>query len=1097
MSNLMDLYMSNVSNTDSGLAQCASENVESNKQNFNSFPANDKVNYQDLPNRCLKFDNKFQFHDNTYGSNDNKLDSGHDCLPNLEKLIHESVSRSTARLLTKNTLKYLDKGLMVKPGGGVSHQFTVVTPKHRENAQSTFLKNKNNDYEEGVGNESEYNDLRLNTAKSRLSTVRLNKVTYEMYKLFNNIKHFQNNTAHNESTEFAPANNLENENENYLNSSSRRLSIETSSLDNLAPISNFTNAFESRLRPNGLQSLSTAYPEDSTNLTYTSLNRFEVDHNQAQLSANLSNLEVKGSEETEFSDDFEASSGDDSRNYETYVSKNQFEVPVDLSAEPVKAQTLEYEEEKKDELDYTLYNSNKGKAESSKPVHESGNGGLNEFQVNNGTEVPEGTNKQKGFNTGYITRVYAPMDRFQSSPVKRAVVVGCNYLGNPDAQLRGCCNDAFVFAQVLVKRFNFDPKNVILLLDSRPSPAYTRNLSQFNNSLISENGFGLDLTRINKSVTERNIYPTKKVSMFGRHLVERNVKHLTLNDNMCLDSVVVPTPVDMLPTRGNIFRSLKWLNFSSSPNDFAVFFFSGHSVQVDDLSGYEGEGYDEALVPSDFQHNGLVTCNDLRCIFQSIGSTCRLNVFFDASNLQTVVGGSSRSGPVKGSMMKGFWPFSEPTGKLSSFECSDSVYKDPNMMNQMTKVKYLPTVEVDSLSSLSDVQLTLDATHGMVNYLVISSSNLKTVSIECLFKPLNLEQTYRQSKSNTNVRDDEVVVHGAFTYTLLLTLLYDRPTRRGGHGVDEVVEGINRKLSQLRRLRLPKLNQTSEVLFYHSSKLPKNTLLFPSTANKSYSTKWTSSLYGFLLPADAWMVLVNHGREKAKEQQMKFERMKTDLITLTNLNNKFFNSNTARTNRDNTNNLNYNEVNDNSTRLKNNKGMVKGTNSNLVEIKIKPVLSGEQKSYQPRTGRSQTNSLNSRVFTRNSGVSGRANLRSKTETVNSPPGLNYGEAMMPNWSETKHDKLMREAVQSHNWYGGCTYSIPMNPKVNNYSQATDYPTMGNHPNVKYSNDTSEYLKYQKPTNPFLYNKLQPVQLYEPITVAMLQQLPTSKSFNVT
>ncbi|EAN31830.1 Caspase domain protein [Theileria parva strain Muguga] len=1108
MSNLMDLYMSNVSNTDSGLAQCASQNVESTEKNFNTFQVKDKVNYQDLADRCLTFDNKFQFDDNSFGSHGNKLDSNDDYPPNLEKLIHESVSRSTARLLTKNTLKYLDKGLMVKPGGGVSHQFTVVTPKHKENTKSTLLKNKNNDdYEEQAGNGSEFDDLSLNTGKSRLSTFRLDKVTYEMYKLFNNIKHFQNNTARSRTPEFSPADYLDKENneKDKLNSSSRRLSIVTSSFDdNVETISNFTNAFESRLRPNGLQSLSTAYPEDSTNLTYNSSNRFDVDHSQDQLSQNLSNLGGKGSDEPEFSDDYGVSPEEESVNYKDFASKNKFEVPVNPGPEQLKASSTEYTEDRSDKLDYVFYNSsNNVKSGGSEPVNNSEKGKFNEFQDEvgrNGTEVPDGNNKQKGFNPSYVTRVYAPMDRFQSAPVKRAVVVGSNYLGNPDAQLRGCCNDAFVFAQVLVRRFNFDPKNVILLLDSRPSPAYTRNLSQYNNSLLSENGFGLDLTRINKSVEERNTYPTKKTSMFGRHLVERNIKHLTLNDNMCLDSVAVPTPVEMFPSRGNIFRSLKWLNFASSPNDLAVFFFSGHSVQVDDLSGYEGEGYDEALVPSDFQQNGLVTCSDLKCLYQSIGSTCRLNVFFDSSNLQTVVGGSSRSGPVKGSMMKGFWPFSEPTGKLSSFECSDSVYKDPNMMNQMTKVKYLPTIEVDSLSSLSDVQLSLDATHGMVNYVVISSSSLKNVSIECLFKPLNLEQFYRQSKVNNNaVRDDEVVVHGAFTYTLLLTLLYDRPTRRGGLGVEEVVDGVNRKLSQLKRLRLPKLNQVSEALFYHSSKLPKNALLFPSYPNKSYSTKWANSLYGFLLPADAWMVLINHGREKAKEQQMKFERMKTDLITLTNLNNKYFNSNTARTNQDN---VNYNEVRNNTeniTRVMSQKVMVNGTSNNLVEIKIKPVLPAGQKVNQPGTGRSQTNNVTSRVFSRNLSVSGRINARSKTATVNSPPGANYGDPRGPNWLETKPEKLIREAVQSHNWYGGCTFSIPMNQNYgfNNYGQATYYPTMGNHPNVRYSNYAKEYFNYQEKPDQFVYNNLQPVQLYEPVTVAMLQQLPTSKSFNVT
>ncbi|CDJ44484.1 hypothetical protein, conserved, partial [Eimeria tenella] len=40
------------------------------------------------------------------------------------------------------------------------------------------------------------------------------------------------------------------------------------------------------------------------------------------------------------------------------------------------------------------------------------------------------------------------------------------------------------------------------------------------------------------------------------------------------------------------------------PGDRLFFYFSGHSTQVDNLSAYEGEGYDEALLPVDFDSLG-------------------------------------------------------------------------------------------------------------------------------------------------------------------------------------------------------------------------------------------------------------------------------------------------------------------------------------------------------------------------------------------------------------------------------------------------------------------------------------------------------------
>eukprot|EP00918_Siedleckia_nematoides_P070025 GHVU01152621.1.p1 GENE.GHVU01152621.1~~GHVU01152621.1.p1 ORF type:complete len:129 (-),score=12.23 GHVU01152621.1:83-469(-) len=46
-------------------------------------------------------------------------------------------------------------------------------------------------------------------------------------------------------------------------------------------------------------------------------------------------------------------------------------------------------------------------------------------------------------------------------------------------------------------------------------------------------------------------------------------------------------------------RALAWLTKETIPGDVLVFYFAGHGVQVDNMSGWEGEGYDEALVPLD------------------------------------------------------------------------------------------------------------------------------------------------------------------------------------------------------------------------------------------------------------------------------------------------------------------------------------------------------------------------------------------------------------------------------------------------------------------------------------------------------------------
>lgn len=47
-------------------------------------------------------------------------------------------------------------------------------------------------------------------------------------------------------------------------------------------------------------------------------------------------------------------------------------------------------------------------------------------------------------------------------------------------------------------------------------------------------------------------------------------------------------------------RALNWLRADTLPGDVLFFYFAGHGIQVDDMSGWEGEGYDEAILPMDF-----------------------------------------------------------------------------------------------------------------------------------------------------------------------------------------------------------------------------------------------------------------------------------------------------------------------------------------------------------------------------------------------------------------------------------------------------------------------------------------------------------------
>lgn len=86
--------------------------------------------------------------------------------------------------------------------------------------------------------------------------------------------------------------------------------------------------------------------------------------------------------------------------------------------------------------------------------------------------------------------------------------------------------------------------------------------------------------------------------------------------------------LDSQATRANILRRLDWL--SKQPVDTAIFAFSGHGTRVRDLDADEETGFDQAIVPVDYDRAGLVLDDDLRRIYDTFPATTRLIVHLDS-----------------------------------------------------------------------------------------------------------------------------------------------------------------------------------------------------------------------------------------------------------------------------------------------------------------------------------------------------------------------------------------------------------------------------------------------------------------------------------
>jgi hypothetical protein len=69
------------------------------------------------------------------------------------------------------------------------------------------------------------------------------------------------------------------------------------------------------------------------------------------------------------------------------------------------------------------------------------------------------------------------------------------------------------------------------------------------------------------------------------------------------------------PTKANMIAAYKNVVRQSKPGDSIFLQFSGHGTRVPDLNGDEEDGYDEALVPLDYESAGMVLDDDLYDIF--------------------------------------------------------------------------------------------------------------------------------------------------------------------------------------------------------------------------------------------------------------------------------------------------------------------------------------------------------------------------------------------------------------------------------------------------------------------------------------------------
>jgi len=90
------------------------------------------------------------------------------------------------------------------------------------------------------------------------------------------------------------------------------------------------------------------------------------------------------------------------------------------------------------------------------------------------------------------------------------------------------------------------------------------------------------------------------------------------------------------PTGHNILAAMQWL--VSEPNCSLFLHYSGHGGQVQDQDGDRPSGFDDTIIPVDFETNGQIDSGTLhRRLVSELAPGCQLHIIFDCCHSGSAV----------------------------------------------------------------------------------------------------------------------------------------------------------------------------------------------------------------------------------------------------------------------------------------------------------------------------------------------------------------------------------------------------------------------------------------------------------------------------
>eukprot|EP01054_Gregarina_sp_Poly1_P003662 Gregarina_sp_Poly_1__3661@NODE_207_length_11414_cov_43_030493_g184_i0_p2_GENE_NODE_207_length_11414_cov_43_030493_g184_i0NODE_207_length_11414_cov_43_030493_g184_i0_p2_ORF_typecomplete_len680_score80_46Peptidase_C14/PF00656_22/7e32_NODE_207_length_11414_cov_43_030493_g184_i050637102 len=388
-------------------------------------------------------------------------------------------------------------------------------------------------------------------------------------------------------------------------------------------------------------------------------------------------------------------------------------------------------------------------------------------------------------------------------PRRRAVVVGCNYSASSAIKLKGSVNDAHLFALALTNLFEFHPQNILLLTDELPDPVL--------------------LTQADAA----NFSDTQMASC--------------------------------LPLRTHILLGLQWLTTGVVPGDILVFYFAGHGLQIDNMAGWEGEGYDESILPLDRAHASgdvnAITAVSIRQLLLSVDEDVQLSIFLDCTGGQTMLdpAGTGTWKYIKGVKQKGLWPFvTDPTFKMERARYDPSVWTSEAMRKKEVRPRFIPGVEVGNTQDL----LGAIANHSFENPSTklrgfqVCAAPWDEVAVEGRLPSLGIRALTPAGTLSTLpvITANKAVIHGVFTWSLVRAMNDCAIGSAKAYSGDKTISFRTLMRETIKNVQFirdkqgfSKLNQMPSITHYMASGSNLSELIFYPFGGRSKTAKYSDA----------------------------------------------------------------------------------------------------------------------------------------------------------------------------------------------------------------------------------------------------------------